>query len=144
MATILKEGTESTDVHPDNGIYIIDGGYLLRNVRWKADATYRELCEEYINYVLRHYSENCMVVFYGYDDMANNTKSHEHLLRAAKGTSCELKIELDMKTVTTQESFLTNHLNKSRLLAKLKCHFSSIGSPVKQKQMPILSLCLLP
>ena len=134
MATILKEGTESTDVCPDNATYIVDGGYLLRKVRWQAKSTYRELCVDYVNYVLRHFGENSIVVFDGYGDMANSTKSHEHLLRAAKGTSRELQFDLDMQTVTTQESFLSNHLNKSRLLSKLKLHFSISEIRVKQAE----------
>ena len=132
MGAILREGIESTDVCPNNAIFIIDGGYLLRKVRWPVNITYREICTEYVKYVVHHFGENCILVLDGYDDLANNTKSHEHLLRAGKVTSCELQFELDMKTVTNQEAFLANCINKSRLLTKLKPHFLTKGIQVKQ------------
>ena len=61
---------------------------------------------EYVNHVVHHFGETCILVLDGYDDLENNTESHEHLLRAGKVISRELQFELDMKTVTNQEAFL--------------------------------------
>ena len=61
-----------------------------------------EVCAEYVSYVVQHFGESCILVLDDYD-ISNNTKSHEHLLRARKVTSQELQFELDMKTVRSQE-----------------------------------------
>ena len=83
MGTILKEGSDSTDVCPNDAIFFIDGGYLLRKVRWPVNTTYRDVCKEYVSYVVQHFREDCIIVLDG-NDVSNNTKSHEHLLRAGK------------------------------------------------------------
>ena len=55
-------------------------------------------------------------MFDGYDNVADSTKSHEQMIRAAKITSSEIQFGLEMKTVSSQEPFLSYHLNKSRLI----------------------------
>ena len=81
MGATLREDIESIDICPNNAIqvFIIDGGYLLRKDRWPVNIIYREICMEYVKYVVHHFGENCIFVFDGYDNLANNTKSHEHL-----------------------------------------------------------------
>ena len=89
------------------------------------------MCEEYEEYVITKYCGNSVIVLDGYVDLANSTKSHEHLLRCV--TSREIQFELHMKTITTQEAFFSNRANKQRLHDALKPpHLSAKGITVKQ------------
>ena len=91
ISTIYKQGVNNVDSAHENAIYLIDGGYLLHKVKWLTNSTYEELCEEYEEYVITKYCGNSVIVLDGYADLANSTKSHEHLLRCV--TSREIQHE---------------------------------------------------
>ena len=48
------------------------------------------------------------LVINGYDGLANNTKSNEYILGYVTSDSCEIQLELHMKTVTTKDVVLSN------------------------------------
>ena len=57
---------------------------LLHKVVWKNGMTYKEICKRDIDYVKKHYGQNCSVVFDRYRGNAASTKDTTHL-RHSKG-----------------------------------------------------------
>ena len=90
------------------------------------------MCE----YVIAKYGGSSVIVLDGYADLASSTKSHEHLLRSE--TSREIQFELHMKTITTQEVFLSNRANKQILHDALKPLLSAKGIIVKQTKHALI------
>ena len=54
--------------------YIRDGGYLLHKFIWPVNSTYRQILTCYVEYVIRHYGKNVIVIFDGYGS-TNCTKT---------------------------------------------------------------------
>lgn len=55
---------------------VVDHGFLLLRVKWNVGRKLSFICEQYITYLIKHYSENCAVVFQVYGNM-NFTKRQE-------------------------------------------------------------------
>lgn len=51
-----------------DGIYVIDGGFLLHRVVWHQNETFEAICTSYVNYVINHFGSNCFIVFDGYSN----------------------------------------------------------------------------
>lgn len=125
----MRKGKKSSlyEVLPaeDNGTvdltqstYVIDGGFLLHRVKWKASSNISSICLQYINYVKKHYGENCMVVFDGYTDV-NSTKRAEQKRRGLTKTSVDINFHENTTITVQQEHFLANERNKTRLIDML-------------------------
>src|SRR6218665_3217659 len=112
-------------------MFVMDGGYLLHAVIWPPDATYDKICNSYVSYVRHHFGLNTVVVFDGYES-SNSTKAPEQQRRASKGVSRDLLFDEQMKTVSTQASFLANAANKSRLIAMIITKFQHHGISTRQ------------
>lgn len=102
---------------------IVDGGYLLRVVIWPANPTYSQVCDSYVSYTERHYGNEAIVVFDGYE-CTTSTKSAEQKRRATKSSSRDIMFDESMQTVTTQSAFLSNDGNKTRLISMLVQKFN--------------------
>ena len=50
---------------PANVVFTIDGGYLLHKIPWTRPATFGNICDHYVQYVLQKYDQNRTVVFDG-------------------------------------------------------------------------------
>ena len=98
--------------------YIIDGGYLLHTFIWHANSTYRQIFTCYVEYVIRHYGKNVIVVFDGYGRI-NCTKTATRKMRAYKYALQKISFHLDMNPVTKQEEFFGNETSKTRFISKL-------------------------
>ena len=64
-ALMKDEDAVTKDQLDTDSIFVVDGGALLHSVRWMKGTTSEELCENYVQYVQRHY-KTCTVVFDGY------------------------------------------------------------------------------
>ncbi|KAG1651513.1 Glutamate receptor ionotropic, delta-2 [Nymphon striatum] len=124
LAQLLRSKTPLESRLPDDATYIVDGGYLLRVVIWPPNSTYGEICESYVSYTLRHYGNEAIVVFDGYES-AMSTKSAEQKRRATKSSSRDIMIDESMSTVTTQSEFLSNDANKTKLITMLVKKFNN-------------------
>ena len=109
----------------------MDGGHLLHVVVWPTDATYQDVCEAYVTYALRHYNNDSIVVFDGYEGLPS-TKNAERQRRAKQPTSPDILFKYNMKTTTSQKSFLQNQKNKSRLITYLTPELQKCDIQVKQ------------
>ena len=122
----------STSVElPDDPQYIVDGGYLLQTVVWTKPSTYDEVCQNYVQYIIRHYKRDAQVIFDGYDQQLS-TKSIEHARRASKKVSASILMDGSMPTTTSQADFLGNVKNKGRLIKLLTHHLMTAGIDVQQ------------
>ena len=70
------------------------------------------------------------VVFDGYGRSAS-TKAAEQQRRATQSISADILFECNMKTTTTQKTFLANSKNKARLIDKLTKELRRAGVLVK-------------
>ena len=64
-ALMKDEDVVTKDQLNANSIFVVDGGVLLHRVRWMKGTTFDELCENFVQYVRKHY-KTCTVVFDGY------------------------------------------------------------------------------
>ena len=118
-----KDQIEETDLH------VIDGGSLMRQIKWNEKSTFAEIVVCYINFVNSKYGIST-VVFDGYDG-GPSPKDHEHA-RRGNMSSPEFIIRRDSKLTVSQQSFLTNSSNKSGLLKLLITQLLIAGHTVKQ------------
>ena len=72
-------------------------------------------------------------MFDGYGS-PDSTKQAEQLRRAKKGCSLDILIEDNMKTIVSQDSFLANSSNKSRLMSMLRQECSKKGIQTEQAE----------
>ena len=129
MAKIFKLKTktksEKTDVH------VIDGGSLLRQIKWNVKTTFDAILQSYISFIDSKYGKS-MIVFYGYAGLPS-TKDHEHSRRGSM-VSPDFKIREETILTVSQQSFLTNSNNKNSLLKLLIPRLLSEGHTVKQAE----------
>ena len=63
--------------HPDDVVYVLDGGVLLQKLPWPNQTTYANLSNLYVQYVHRHY-KHAVVVFDGYpSDPSTKDETHQ-------------------------------------------------------------------
>lgn len=127
----VEEATFSDDVG-----YIIDGGFLLHKVVWRKGAYFSFICQQYVDYVKKHYKGEVTIVFDGYseDAVEKSTKTAERLRRSTKSVATETLFDETMQVTVAQDKFLGNDKNKSRLIEVLKRKFQVAGYIVKQHE----------
>jgi hypothetical protein len=122
-----------TDAHLPAGIsYVVDGGYTLHRVGWRAPADMRDILPLFWRFLDRLGSV-VHVVFDGYDS-GPSTKDQEHERRAANKpqTSPHRQIDINSKEISQQESFLSNVVNKTAFVAVLSKYLQHKGITVHQ------------
>ena len=132
LGLLLKSFTEHSSI-PENCLYVVDGGFLLRHVIWSKPSTYAGVCQSYISHVLNHYGVQSTVVFDGYGS-TTSTKQAEQRRRAEKCTSSDIMFEESMPTTTSQAAFLANSNNKKRLIQFLTERLLMAGIRVRQAE----------
>ena len=128
-AHLKSKVTKYSEIPPDPW-YVVDGGHLLHTVVWPKDATYQQVCQAYIDYVIRHYGHKSVICFDGYDKLS--TKDSEQQRRAKQMKSAVIAFERSMKVTTAQRVFLQNRKNKSRLIKFITDDMNAAGITVKQ------------
>ncbi|MBW0528211.1 hypothetical protein O181_067926 [Austropuccinia psidii MF-1] len=107
---------------------VVDGGFLLHRVIWQKDASIETICNSYITYVNYHYPGiTRTVVFDGYANTANSTKSHEQMRRYRMRRSADINLTLDTSIPVKQEDFLSNPTNKTNFIALLQTKLQEKG-----------------
>lgn len=129
MVTVLvSDSKESSNIDdPVKVSYIIDGGHLLHRVVWQQPATFKQICEQYSDYVCTHYGK-ATVVFDGYE--RSNTKDQEHLRRSR--SNIVVKVEDSIHVNINQNEFLASAKNKMGLITLLSSHLQHCGCTVLQ------------
>ena len=118
LGNMVKTMVACQKAIPDASIFVLDGGHLVHAVVWSKPATYQEVCETYKSYILSRYNSGVTVVFVGYAGPIS-TKSAEQKRRATRCTSADIVIAPSLPTTTSQNEFLGNGGNKTRLIDAL-------------------------
>ena len=93
LGLLLKSFTKLCRM-PENSLFVVDGGYLLRHVIWSQPFTYAGVFQPYISHVQDHYGAQSIVVFDGYIAAQHRqTKQAEHRRRAQTCTSSDIIFE---------------------------------------------------
>lgn len=116
-----------------NIAYIVDGGNLLHSVIWPHSASYGDVLDTYVSYVLTNYGQDCTVVFDGYPSEPT-TKGEEQRRRERRKSSIHIQFENSMKTTTTSQDFLGNTHNKVALITALTAHLIKVNINVAQAE----------
>ena len=111
-------------------MYVMDGGCLLHRVKWKQDGTYIQIVSQYIDYIRKHYGQNCVIVFDGYGN-GPSVKDHEHT-RRAKSAAPDIVIDEWKVAHKNQTNFLQNENNKKQFVEMLCIHFRKQNYVVHQ------------
>jgi len=121
LAKYLTKSVDSSVANDFAGMYVMDGGCLLHRVKWRSDATYLQICMQYVDYIRNHYGANCIIVFDGYGN-GPSTKDHEHY-RRAKLSAPDIAIDEWKIAHRNQTAFLQNENNKKSFIDLLSIHF---------------------
>ena len=129
LARSLKAFVEPVERTPCRSL-VIDGGWLLHNVKWAPNLTWQEIIESYLQFVISMGSQytRINVVFDGY---GSSTKDHDHQ-RRRKNACCNLQIRPDVKVLVPREKFLDNESNKAQLIVMLAETLRRNGINVQQ------------
>lgn len=116
---------------------VIDGGFLLHRVVWpkSSEATFQVVCQNYVDYVQRHFGSNAIVVFDGYPvEMSyQSTKAVERYRRSLMHSSTKFVFSTKTSISTiSQGKFLSNDTNKINFITMLKSEMEAKGIKVKQ------------
>lgn len=106
----------------------------MHRVVWYQNESFDSICAKYVGYVQRYYGSNAVVVFDGYNNSTNSVKAMEQRRRAAKCSSVDTYFDETMNVTVSQEKFLSNSNNKSRLISMLSVKFEANNFVVKQAQ----------
>ena len=74
---MLKETATKRDIDMNSMMHVIDGGWLLHQVKWTNGATIKTIVDTYAKYVKAKFKDHT-VVFDGYGEIPS-TKDHEHV-----------------------------------------------------------------
>ena len=105
LADSFRKDLEYADHVDGSPLYIADGGYLLHKIVWPSDATYWQILNNHVEYIIRHYGRNVIVIMDGYGN-ENCTKISTRRVRASRYTSREITFDCNMKAVIKQSEFL--------------------------------------
>ena len=103
---------------PDSVSYVLDGGSLLHRISWAKGQTYNEICDSYVDYVIKRYGEGTTVVYDGYDGKPS-TKDTTHVRRTKGKQGIAVHFTGEMRLNMKKTDFLTNLDNKQRFLEML-------------------------
>jgi hypothetical protein len=105
----------------------LTGGASVHRVCWVLGADFKQIGENYVSYVRKHYGTS-YIVFDGYE--SQTTKSSEHLRRNG-GMKChEVDLKENIKVLFSKEKFLGNVINKSKLIKLISQHLKDDGNIV--------------
>ena len=116
LAKFLRAFVEPVEQPPCLSL-VIDGTWLLHNVKWEANLTWRDIVENYLQFVKAMGSQHVRIIVVS-DGYINSTKDHEHI-RRTKHVCCDIQIRPDIKSIIPREKFLDNKSNKARLIRLL-------------------------
>ena len=112
---MLKAMTTKLDLAMNNKMHVVDGGWLLHQIKWIRGATIKTIVTAYVKYVRVHFKDST-VVFDGYGEEAS-LKDHEHLRQmAGKKVSQDLRVTPELTISCDREVFLANEKNKGALI----------------------------
>ena len=128
LANALWKCIRTCHITPPNcADHVLDGGSLLHKVVWKKRMTYKEICKRNIDYVKKHYGQNCSVVFDRYSGNAS-TKDITHLGHSKGKLGRPVLIAENTVFNIKKDEFLLNLKNKQCFLEMLTTEMNSVNT----------------
>jgi len=93
---------------------VLDGGSLLRRLKWSVGRTYTSIANDYAAFTVKHYGK-ATVVFDGYSGEPS-TKDNTHQRRGQNRDGHKVTITETTKFTGKMEDFLSNNENKQTLI----------------------------
>ena len=110
LKNIIIKDTYPIQNIPKDTNFVIDGGALLYQIKWKKNQTFKEIIEQYYH-CLKYKYPSCTVIFDGYSTKPS-IKDHEHARRFDQN-SPYVTVSLNANAPNNQYIFLSNSKNKS-------------------------------
>ncbi|XP_069112197.1 uncharacterized protein [Argopecten irradians] len=124
---IWKMGICGVEELPSSPLFILDGGSLLQRIPWLKGDTFSAVCQQYLEYVQRRYTDS-VIVFDGYgNENRQSTKATTHYRRSKGVVGQRVHFTEDMPCRIKKESFLSNEENKQAFLNLLGAKFAEKG-----------------
>ena len=123
---VWKNVDQQIQLPDDPIIHVLDGGNLLFKMKWTKGATFEEIFNSYVNYVLKHYGKRSIIVFDGYPDTPS-TKDTTHIRRKANKLGRSVNITPHMKLNMRKDAFLSVLKNKN-LFNKMLTEYINNGN----------------
>ena len=130
FARMLKETSTKVHLNMNNKIHVVDGGWLLHQLKWTRGSTIKAIVATYVNYITSKF-KNCTIVFDGYEEEPS-IKDHEHMRRMTGKVSQDLRVTPELTISCDREAFLANHKNKRQLIIVMSMEMKSHGIAVCQ------------
>uniref|UniRef100_UPI00358F1FFC uncharacterized protein n=1 Tax=Myxine glutinosa TaxID=7769 RepID=UPI00358F1FFC len=128
---MLKETATILDVDINSKMHVVDGGWLLHQVKWSSGATIKTIVDTNVRYVDNKFKD-ATVVFDGYGE-ESSTKDHEHMRRmAGKKVSPDMRVTPELTISCDREVFLANEKNKGALIMMISAEMASHNITVRQ------------
>lgn len=99
--------------------FVIDGGWLLRQITWPHGKTFLEIFKLYRLYIVKYFRSDAVVIFDGYKNDVIGIKSYERLRRKEKFVAADVDIGLEKMITLTKDKFLSNVVNKFKFVKLL-------------------------
>ena len=112
-------------------VYILDGGALLRKIKWIPNSTVRNVILHYSQYLKLKYGL-CCVAFDAYDEKPN-IKDHEYQ-RRSRNTSSYIKVDLHNHISCSEKAFLKNSKNKAKFIELLLRQLANGGHNIRNSK----------
>ena len=131
LVTALKKYVPVEDLPiPDNVVFVVDGGGLIYRIPWQTGKTWSDIGISCAHYVTQHYGKPT-VGFDGYKS-GPTTKDAVHARRNKGTPGPEVQFTPDMVCTTDKLTFMSNDLNKERLIKLLTEKLREAGCEVIQ------------
>ena len=132
-SVLMKAVTKNVpkDAYYVSSVYILDGGVLLRKIKWIPHSTAHNVILQYSQYIKFKYGL-CFVAFDGYDERPS-IKDHEHL-RRSKNASSYIKVDLHNQTSCSQKAFLKNSKSNAKFIELLSKHLANDGHDIRNSK----------
>ncbi|KAJ8684487.1 hypothetical protein QAD02_020279 [Eretmocerus hayati] len=113
----------------DKLAFVIDGGFLLHRVVWNQGENIQRIISRYIAFVKKHYlGDDICIIFDGYPDNEYlSTKSFERFRRNQKSSGAQIEFDASTPIHMKKVDFLSNEMNKKRLINLLSKEFQNHG-----------------
>ncbi|CAG2234842.1 unnamed protein product [Mytilus edulis] len=105
--------SETTEINTEHVKYVSDGGSLIHRIPWVKGQNFSSICESYVQYVIKHYSD-ATIVFDGYPDIPT-LKDVTHVRRTKGILTPKVEFTADMPCRSQKEVFLSNSYNRDLL-----------------------------
>lgn len=128
---MLKETTTKLDLDMNSKMHVVDGGWLLHQVKWTSGATIKTIVDTYVRYVRAKFKDST-VVFDGYGEEPS-MKDHEHMRRmAGKKVYPDVRVTPEFTISCDREVFLANEKIKGALIMMISTEMASHNIVVRQ------------